>query len=31
MMNDTIAYFIIAGIVMLTFAVMFYPGGDDDE
>ena len=30
-MNDTIAYFIISGIVMLAFAVMCYPGGDDDE
>ena len=30
-MNDTIAYFIIAGIVMLAFAVMCYPGGDEDD
>lgn len=30
-MNDTIVYFIIAGIVMLAFAVMCYPGGGDDD
>lgn len=30
-MNDTIAYFVIAGIVMLAFVIMTYPGGDDND
>lgn len=30
-MTDIIAYLIVGLIVVLAFAVMCYPGGDDDE